>query len=99
MVLQEIVYLDLNKLEKEELQQRRQAHDVLSYETYSKEDDELIIKPLSQREVEHMEFSAMKNKMTKEDAMNKVVRLPCHMNETLNFCNNVCQFKKFCGHK
>lgn len=100
MVSQEIVCLDLNELEKEEVKSRKFSNDVvMDYERYISEKDELVIQTLSERDLDDMEFSNNRKIISKDDMKTKKIRLPCHMNETMYFCLNVCKYKNICSHR
>jgi hypothetical protein len=104
MPVYEIVELDLNELEKRESKKRAMSQGInVSYEEYVHEKDNLVIEPLTNKDFERIQekttFVNQTNSMSKDDLKTKKIRLPCHMNETLNFCQNVCQFRKFCNHR
>jgi len=98
MASQEMVYLDFDRFEREEFD-KEFSHKKIDEEQYLKEKDDLKITPLTEREIRELEFNASKGKVSKQEYASKKLRLPCKMNETLDFCDNVCQFKQFCSHR
>ncbi|MFP4112001.1 MAG: hypothetical protein ACLFPQ_00700 [Candidatus Woesearchaeota archaeon] len=102
MGVQEIVYLDLNEEEKKlnnsysEMKHRKSTFD---YERYLSEEDDLVIETINENQIRSIESYETRMCAGKSNFYEKKVRLPCHITETVEFCKNVCNFRKFCSHK